>query len=1614
MRIAFDTTAFAHENFKNRGIGNYVRSLVDECLQADKENQYYFFSLMGHAMDEDYRKRYSVKEYVLFSGKNHYLLTAERYQEVIRAYLQHFLIENAIDVFVVGLPFCRASLPYDKNWFGDVGVVAIAYDIIPFLFQQRYFGGDMNKNGQWYINSLNRLKEMDLILAISDATREDLIKYCDFKPEKIKTIWAGYGREYHPIIHVDNETTPLKKYGITDAYFLCTGGDDDRKNIERLILAYAQMKPTHRQKVQLVVACKLSDSSYRKYNQMIRDLGMTGRVVLTGFVPTEDLVVLYTRALGEVFVSEYEGFGLPIVEAWACGTRVVTSNTSSMKEIGGDAAILVDPYSVESICKGMKQCIDEEELGVKRDAGQQLEKYTWSAVAKRFLTYISELSEKKKDRKKSKLAVFTPLPPQLSGISDYAKILIDEMSQYRAIDVFIDDGYDNEYEFKKGEVQVFPHTKFAEKSKEYGLILYEAGGSPCHTYMLPYMDQYPGCVELHDYNMSGMIEPLLVNRETHDDFIKKAAVDFGRVDAERYFIARISQRDPNLKMQVQPNGFAVKNATSVIVHNEYMRERLLERNIGLNVHKVRLYSEFIEPVENKNDPDGQKRAESFTIGVFGIVSETKRILQIVRAVTQLIDEKNNIRLFIVGKYDEAAPYYAQCREMADRHKDRIRFLGRVDEEEMQSDMREYDIILNLRHPYQGESSGVFARLFGLGKPVVVNKVGDFDEVPDDVCYKIPAASSMSEEQEIKKIKEAIVRLYQDDLREELGKKAYEYAKENLSVSSAAKKVLQVMESKSWRGIDNHTLNWIYQNVVSQGEIGESDIQKLKDTILYGLPSMADRKTGRILFDMTISHVWIKESAVMGISRVCLELFKALKSLADVEIVTVKDISGECGLYHIDQETFEETGEAVIPNEGDIFLMPELQLKGIQVSSNHPSANFLSDYGVRRVALVYDILPITIPECFQAPTVEKMPGYIYELVENYDAIICDSHTVSRELAKYADESNYIFHNAVDIFTVYPGMTELNVLDGEADARLKSAVKNDNSIYLMVGTIEPRKGYEYVLDTFEALWDEGYDMMLCIIGSIGWKMQHFVERMKSHPEFNEKIIFLESANNATLAFAYQNATALIQASIGEGYGLPIVEAERYGLPVICSDIPVFREVAGESAVYFDRSNKAGLQEKMKEIILGHISLPKTDGIPFHSWEQCAKDLLECLEGKKSCEYQIRRTTLQKYDTGRIGVSLTFPFYPPRGGGQSRIFGLYKNIAKHLDVEIISLAMGNTYEQVQMVAPHLIQHSIPKSQAHFELEREMENSAEIPVTDIAMMYAWTKTPAYGNAIREVADRVDYMVVSHPYTYEVVAKYVEPERIIYEAQDVEFTLKKEMLPGNKKTEEILERLWEVEKACCTNSRYILVCSKADAKEIQQLYGVDENKIIIVPNGVDCEEVSYRKNGASIRPCKKTGIFIGSWHGPNIEAVEQVIWIAERCEDTLFQVVGSAGLYFKERKLPSNVELLGVLSEHEMDDAFDRADFALNPMLTGSGTNLKIFEYMARGIPVITTVFGSRGIDDKSCLFISAVEDMPEAISTFQAENYRRMTKKARRYVESYYDWEVIANRFLDAIKDR
>jgi glycosyltransferase involved in cell wall biosynthesis len=166
--------------------------------------------------------------------------------------------------------------------------------------------------------------------------------------------------------------------------------------------------------------------------------------------------------------------------------------------------------------------------------------------------------------------------------------------------------------------------------------------------------------------------------------------------------------------------------------------------------------------------------------------------------------------------------------------------------------------------------------------------------------------------------------------------------------------------------------------------------------------------------------------------------------------------------------------------------------------------------------------------------------------------------------------------------------------------------------MVGTIEPRKRHEDALAAMERLWSEGQDVSLCIIGKYGWKSSHIADRLQTHPEKGRRLFWIGDASDAELQFAYRAASALIFPTWAEGYGLPIIEAAYFGLPVLCSDLPVLREVGGEHAIYFQRGEPAAIASAIRMFLNGKVQVDPA-GIKRLSWAESAHQLLELVQNQ-----------------------------------------------------------------------------------------------------------------------------------------------------------------------------------------------------------------------------------------------------------------------------------------------------------------------------------------------------------------------------------------------------------------
>ncbi|MCB1920877.1 MAG: glycosyltransferase [Candidatus Competibacteraceae bacterium] len=541
-----------------------------------------------------------------------------------------------------------------------------------------------------------------------------------------------------------------------------------------------------------------------------------------------------------------------------------------------------------------------------------------------------------------------------------------------------------------------------------------------------------------------------------------------------------------------------------------------------------------------------------------------------------------------------------------------------------------------------------------------------------------------------------------------------------------------------------------------------------------------------------------------------------------------------------------------------------------------------------------------------------------------------------------------------------------------------------------------------------------------------------RLRALARDDPRIEFPGFVNDDEVVRYYAQALAVPYVPDREDFGLVTLEAMLSGKPVLTAldaGGPNELVVDGETG-YSVAPEPEALAERITFLAthqdeaqrLGEQGWRRVQAI---CWEQVAATLLgEIPPGLPLSkeETKIPPAPFLVKENGhrhKLTVATTFPVFPPRGGGQSRVYHLYRHLAKVCDVDLVTFTEYGEPPLDREIAPGLREIRVPKSRTHRDAEGQMAGEVgNIPVGDVTMPELYQRTPAYGRALARSVAGADVVVACHPYLLPALREAGE-RPLWYEAQDVEWQLKREILPDNTQGRALLERVRELEAQCCAESQLILVCAERDGETLQRLYGADPARLIEVANGVDLASVSYtplaQRRLAQRRlrlTDASTALFMGSWHGPNLEAVESLLELATARPEWRFLVVGSAGLAFQGRSAPPNLALLGVVDDTMKDTLLSVVDVALNPITSGSGTNLKMLDYLAAGVPVITTGFGARGLDlTPEQVTFAEPADLAAALDALRTEpeaDQEQRIEAARQYMVARFDWQVIAEGFI------
>lgn len=297
--------------------------------------------------------------------------------------------------------------------------------------------------------------------------------------------------------------------------------------------------------------------------------------------------------------------------------------------------------------------------------------------------------------------------------------------------------------------------------------------------------------------------------------------------------------------------------------------------------------------------------------------------------------------------------------------------------------------------------------------------------------------------------------------------------------------------------------------------------------------------------------------------------------------------------------------------GDVFLGLDLVGSAVKAGSEWFAA--MRRNGVKISFVVYDILPVRHPEWWPAGGGQHHEAWLRNILACADQLICISRAVADDVIAWMHENEMESTVAIDWFHLgadLDGSMPSRGLPDDAEhvlARL-SAVPS----FLMVGTIEPRKGHEAVLAAFETLWAEGHDINLVIIGRKGWLVDALCRKLAAHEQRGKHLFWFEGASDEYLDLVYEKSSCLMAASEGEGFGLPLIEAAQRGLPIIARDIPVFREVAGTGAHYFGGEGAVPIAQAVKAWLALHAQNghPPSDALPWLTWAQSAAQLQQAL--------------------------------------------------------------------------------------------------------------------------------------------------------------------------------------------------------------------------------------------------------------------------------------------------------------------------------------------------------------------------------------------------------------------
>ncbi len=1111
-------------------------------------------------------------------------------------------------------------------------VTVTLYDLIPYLNPRQYLAHNAEYRAH-YLRKIEWLRNARAYLAISAHARDEGRDALQLPEDRFHNVSTAIDANFIDAVRDEARIgAVLEKLSVRQPFVLYTGGSDERKNLPRMIEAYAQLDRALRRGLQLVLAGRMSADDVERLRKHAFEHGVSRNdIVFTGYVDDDELVALYQSCRCFIFPSWHEGFGLPALEAMTCGAPVIGSGTSSIVEVIDLPEAMFDPFDTADITAKLARCLTDEAFRARLVAHgrDQAKRFSWDETARRALQVWRGIvaeggteAPPQSDAQRPRLALFSPLPPERSGIADYTIELLPELARHYRIDVVVDQA-DVDVELP-ADVRIVRVGDFDDAAHAYERIVYQMGNSPFHKHMPALLQRHPGVVVQHDFFLGSLLQWMELNRG--DPQVWNRALY--RSHGYRALAGKL--RDPAAAKRDWPCSFdTVGDALGVIVHSQYS-SRLLQRWYGNNENAqvVPLLRTLAPP----RDQAAAKRRlgldeDAFLVCSFGFLDHTKLNHVLLEAWEKSrLAADTTCHLVFVGE-NEGGDYGLRIKSMIEHlpGSERIRITGFATPAVYRDWLDAADVAVQLRTQSRGETSAAALDCMGRGIALIVNANGTMAEIDAS------AAVVLSDEFETESLGNALdVLRAAPFLRNMLGDKArsviatrhdprhcaqlYRDAIEQAyaPAKTAPHALFDALGESAWEGSDE-------------------DLCRLCRDLATTFPQPAGGR--RLLLDVTATA---GNGLHTGIERVVRALAGEL--LANdvpgirIEPVRLVQQGGQWLYRHAHDFALQLLGapggvldeDVVDPRAGDVLLGLDISGHALIEAEQSGLLQRFRTAGVRVHFMLHDLLPIRLPEVFP-PGADVAHAQWLQVAARTDGAVCVSDAVAADLRTWlAQPANGAIRRDFRVQVSHHGadLDKSRSIAGTLDAvdRVLQAM-HARPTFLMVGTIEPRKGYLQTLQAFGELWRRGVDANLVVIGREGWRplpddmrrdIPQTLRALKSSSEAGKRLFWLDDASDGTLQRVYASASCLLSASFGEGFGLPLIEAAAQGVPLCVRDLPVFREVAGDAAHYFTARTPGELADALQAwlALFAQGRHPPSSALAHKTWKQSAEHLLHLL--------------------------------------------------------------------------------------------------------------------------------------------------------------------------------------------------------------------------------------------------------------------------------------------------------------------------------------------------------------------------------------------------------------------